>query len=119
MKLNNKGQTLVIFIILIPIIIIVLGIIIDIGLMGLDKVKVKNSMKDAIEYGLKNDSSKEEIRDLIDKNIKYEKVDINMGDEITIHLIYQYKTIFNLVNNKADFTITGYIDNDQVKYKEG
>ena len=119
MTINNKGQTLVVFIILIPIIIIVLGIIIDIGLMGLDKVKVKNSMKDAISYGLKNDSSEEEIIDLIDKNIKYESINIDMGDEITIHLTYRYKTVFNLVKNKADFTITGYLDNDQVKYKEG
>ncbi len=116
--MNNKGQSLVMFIILLPIIIIVLGIVIDIGSMGLEKIKVQNTLKDAISYGLNNDSNKNEIEELINKNITYDQIDIKKDDDISITIEYKSKSIFNLVNNKIKYQIKGYKKNKKIILKE-
>ena len=119
MKLNNKGQALVAFIILLPIILFILSMVIDLGLMGLEKRKINNTVRDSIEYGLKHNSSKEQIRGMIDKNIKYENITIDMNDDINISLYYRYNTIFGFIKKK-DLRIKyhGYKENNKIKIEE-
>ena len=54
MKLNNKGQTLVAFIILIPVLIMIFTLVVDLGLLSIEKRKIDNEIKSTITYGLKN-----------------------------------------------------------------
>ena len=117
--MNNRGQSLVVFIILIPIIIIILGIVIDIGIMTVDKNKVTNTLKNSIRYCLKKECSEDKLRELISRNIKYDKMDINMDNNIKVTIEYHTDTIFKLFNNKAVYKITGSKDNERIKYKEG
>lgn len=116
MELNNKGQALVTFVLLIPIVLIVMVIIIDIGLMGVQKRKITNVVKDTIEYGLNNNSSEEELRNLIKENVNYDNVDINIKDDIVINLKCSYKTIFGFIKrNQLNIKYRGYRDNNQIR----
>ena len=52
--INNKGQTLVIFIIILPIILTIFTLVIDLGILYISKRNVENNVSNAIEYYLKN-----------------------------------------------------------------
>ena len=54
MKLNNKGQTLVMFIVIIPILISIMVLVIDLGSAFAKKQELNNVNKLVIEYGLDN-----------------------------------------------------------------
>ena len=49
---NDKGQTLVLFILFLPIISILIIMIINYGNLNMNKSKIENNIKYAIEYGL-------------------------------------------------------------------
>ena len=69
-KLNNKGQSLVMFIIIIPIFCLVLTLVYDIGTALYEKNRLANTSYMVIEYGLENiDSvSESDLIELIQKN---------------------------------------------------
>ena len=119
MKLNNKGQSLVAFIIILPIILFVMAIVIDIGLMGVQKRKVNNVIKSTIEYGLKHNSSEEWLKEMIDKNIKYQNIEIAINEDIYITLEYEYDQIFGFIkDNKVQVRYHGTKENGKVKIEE-
>ena len=66
--MNNKGQVLVLFVILLPIILLLLILTIEVGDIYLDKQKTKNTIKEIIRENLKEPNS-EIINTLITKNI--------------------------------------------------
>lgn len=66
-KLNNKGQVLVLFIILLPIIIFILFIVVDIGNTYLKKQELCSITRDAITY-LKDGKEEKQVLDLIKEN---------------------------------------------------
>lgn len=81
---NNKGQSLVMFILIIPFILLILWMVIDIGKMVLNKTELDNINKLVLDYGLDklNDNPEEVINELIiknDKDIKIKKVDVLDG----------------------------------------
>ena len=63
--MNNKGQILIIFVIMLPILLIILSIAIDLGLLYVDKRNMDNNLKDAVTYYLNH---KEDY--LIEENTK-------------------------------------------------
>ena len=112
--LNNKGQTLVLFVILIPIILILVGFITDIGLLALEKVKVDNTIKDVLKnsYGKENS----EIITLLKKNdsdINIMGISNNDGI-LNIEIFKEYKG--NIFKRKYDihFKYKVYMENDKV-----
>lgn len=70
--LNNKGQALVMFLLVLPILLFALGFIIDTGMMKYEKTKIENINKMALSYILKNNETykKEKVEELILKNDK-------------------------------------------------
>lgn len=70
MKLNNKGQSLVTFVLLIPIFILILVLVVDIGNIVNLKLDLNNINKIIISYGIDNIDSinKEELEDLVKAN---------------------------------------------------
>lgn len=66
-KLDNKGQVLVLFIILLPIIIFILFIVVDIGNVYLKKQELCSITRDATTY-LKDGKEENEVLDLIKEN---------------------------------------------------
>lgn len=91
-KLNNKGQSLVMFVVILPVIIMILMMVVDIGKMVNLKSELDNINYIAISYGLDNISDndiQDKIRKLIYKNklgIDEVKIEIDDG-EIDITLV--------------------------------
>ena len=53
-RLNNKGQSLVMFIILIPIFLLIITLVYDVGNALYEKNRLSNTSYMVIEYGLDN-----------------------------------------------------------------
>ena len=90
-KLNNKGQSLVMFVVILPVIIMILMMVVDIGKMVNLKSELDNINYIAISYGLDNisdDDIQDKIRKLIYKNklgIDEVKIEIDDGEmDITL-----------------------------------
>ena len=66
MRLNNKGQSLVMFVLIIPIILLILVLIYDVGNALYEKNRMSNTNYLATNYGLDNiDSINEFLSDSI------------------------------------------------------
>lgn len=108
--MNNKGQTLVVFVLFLPVLVIVITMIINKSNMYYDKRNMENIAKEAINYGLSNiedENIENKIKIFISKNIDCEKeVKIEDG-EIRVTLIKENKTIKKIL---------GY-ENIKIKYK--
>lgn len=67
--MNNKGQTLVIFVILLPLFMALCAFVIDVGLMTYENVKLKNTTKTILNsVASKNKITEDNIRNLYKKN---------------------------------------------------
>lgn len=120
-QLNNKGQVLVLFIILIPTIILLLISTIEMASLYLDKVKTKNTIKNIITENLKNydENTNTKINTLIEQNINdiEEKTIFTSEDEIRINII-QNKIFFGR-NLKIRYKYTGLKQEQNIEIKEG
>lgn len=82
--MNRRGQVLILFITLLPLILMCVALIIDTGLLYMEKRHVDLVVKDTTIYGMKNIESvtEKELYDLLEKNIddiKEKRVVINDG----------------------------------------
>lgn len=124
-KVNNKGQTLVAFILILPIILMVFAVIIDFGMYNIERRHIISNVKDSIKYGLKNidsDNIKRDMESLLYKNIDNKSIktlDISLdNDSITININVEYKTIFSKLlkfYNEINLSYFGKIENNEVK----
>lgn len=121
--MNKKGQVLVTFVLLLPIIFMLIGLIIDCGYLYIEKRNVDNNVKDAIEYGIKHIEEyniENKLRKQLNLNIdEIEKLNISINDKIIeIELKKYKKSIFTLVFSKHKYEITshykGYIKEDKI-----
>lgn len=91
--MNKKGQALVEFIIILPIMIFVLLAIVDFGIMSYNKNRLEN-MIDDVSKMYKNNETTEEINKFIKDNDKDITCQINNKEKyITIKLSKKYKSI--------------------------
>ena len=69
-RLNNKGQSLVMFIIIMPIFLFILTLVYDVGSAIYEKNRLSNTSYMVIDYGLDNINSvsESELVDLVMKN---------------------------------------------------
>lgn len=78
--MNKKGQTLVLFVIFLPILLIVIQMIINKNNMYYEKRNMENIAQEALNYGLTSNNEEiiSKINNFIDKNIECEKeIEIN------------------------------------------
>ena len=118
--MNNKGQTLVLFAILIPFLFILISFIVDIGLLSLEKAKISNNIKTCIEDVLKNDKSTEDLKILINKNIKdinINNLEINNGI-LKLNVSKKYNGLVFKKNYEIKLSYKAYIENNKVIIKE-
>ena len=96
MKLNNKGQTLVMFIVIIPILISIMVLVIDLGSAFTKKQELNNVNKLVIEYGLDN----------LDQE--------NLESDLTSYITMNAKDLSNVKvtveSNTINVTTKAYID---------
>lgn len=85
--LNNKGQSLVLFIVVLPILLLILVLVIDIGRIIVFKQELDNINKIALDYGLDNlEIDNLEIDNLNDKMVEIIKLNNKKIDDININL---------------------------------
>ena len=119
--INNKGQTLVLFVILIPFLFILISFIVDTGLLSLEKVKLENTVKDSIKDVLKNNKSSDELIILINKNIDKIKIkDISIENGIVrLSISKEYNGFIFNKKISIDLSYNGYMQNDKVIINKG
>lgn len=107
LKINNKGQSLVMFVLIIPIFLLILTLVYDVGNAIYEKDRLSNTNYLTIEYGLNNIDTvtENDLKNLIEKNtsnLKYIYVTIE-ENQIEIKMEKDVKSIigkmfnFNLV----------------------
>ena len=95
--MNKKGQTLIIFVILIPIMILMLSVITDVGLLKYEALKTKSIVDNGIHFILEQ----------------------NKENSIVVELSYKIDSLFGKIIQLNEYEIViqrqGTIENDKVK----
>ena len=97
-SLNNKGQSLVVFVILLPILLLFMAFIFELGNITYLKNKYENEIKSTIEYGLKHqedENLESKLNRLLDENLEGNK-EINITESsIEIHITHNPNGIYS------------------------
>ena len=107
MKLNNKGQVLVMFVLLIPIFLLVLVLIVDVSNLFIKKNELNNINYLVIDSILDDDVDDLGVRSLIlknDKDIIINNISIN-DNIVEISLEKEYNGIFSHLIDKKIYNI--------------
>ena len=120
--INNKGQTLALFVIILPILLLLLVLIIDVGKVIVLKLELNNISKIVLDYGLDN-MENEFLSDELINLVKLNKDDIHeidikvVDDRIYVGLETSLEGLFSKLVNVNLFDVetnyVGYIDNDE------
>lgn len=124
--MRSKGQVLVSFILLIPVILLTLALVIDLGLYSLEKRKIDNTLYDTISYGVSHINDVDvtnymkalllkNIPDIDDSNI-YIKVENNY---VKVKVEKEYKAKFKISKNlKIESSYYGSITDNKIDIKK-
>lgn len=120
--LNNKGQSLILFVLFIPILLLVMVLVIDISKCINLKTELDNIINIVLDYGLDN-LDNENLKDDLENLIKLNKNDIDSikikieDKKIYIWLEESNEEIFlglvdiSIISLKSSYV--GYIENDE------
>lgn len=105
--LNNKGQSLVMFVLIVPIFLLIITLVYDVANAIYEKDRLSNTVTITIDYGLDNINSitKEELIDMVTSNsdnLKY--IDASIDDGIIT--IKCEKSIKGVIGKMFNFEIT-------------
>lgn len=116
--MNNKGQTLVLFVLILPIIIFIMLLVIDVSNMFITKQELNNINKIVLNYGLdiiEEENIDSKLEELINKNISVNEHTIRIDNGIIE--IEIKKNIQGIVTKKKIYevksTYKGYIEEDK------
>ena len=127
MKIDNRGQSLVMFVVIVPLLLLVLAMVVDIGNLVNNKIEINSVNKLAISYGIDNidkDNIENEVKDIINKNYKdIDDIKISIQDEkISIDLKCYSKSIFgNIIGTKGyliESSYKAYMDSDKKRIEK-
>ena len=125
-KLNNKGQSLVMFILIIPVLVLIMILVIDIGNGILEKQRIDNINYLIVNYALDNiddinlENKLINLITLNDKELSVINVKIE-NDIVNIELKKNIKGIFNKKLKLVSVTskYIGYIDDNKKIIERG
>lgn len=80
--MNNKGQSLVLFILIIPILLGITALVIDVGETIATKNNINNKIEMIIECGLIDDLTVEEVNKLAEYNLKEYNYQVKVENDI-------------------------------------
>ena len=120
--MNNKGQSLVLFLMLLPLLIMAFAFIFDSSVIIMENNKLQNLSELAITYMIKNDEDEETIRDFIiknDKDIKIIKISITNNE---VHLAKDAHSYFGKIlgyeKYELEIDMTGHIKNNKIEFEK-
>ena len=122
--MNNKGQSLVLFILLIPLVLLILFMIYDIANMVQLKIELDNINYLAVDYGIdkmNDDDIYVKLNKLIIKNKPdIDSIAINIAeDKLNIVLEDKLDKMFISKFFSVKSSYTGYIEDDKKKIMKG
>ena len=122
--MNNKGQSLVVFILTLPLLLILGAFIVDNVYMTYKNIELRNVSKDIIKIDLKERKlSDEEIKKIYDKNniptkdlkIKKEENKISLENQYYIDSIFG--KIIGFKSYEVSASITGELKDNKIVFK--
>lgn len=120
--MNNKGQTLVLFIIFIPILIMLAAFIVDTGIIIKESTRLKATTKTVLnDVFYKENKNELQITNLFkENNISVENLKITITDNINIQNEYEIESIFGKIIGLKKYTIkinmTAKEENGKLKF---
>lgn len=120
---NSKGQTLVMFVVFLPLFLIIVAFIIDIGIMYYKKIELDNLNTMVIKYGINHldeDNLQIKLDDLITKNDnKINKKRIKIKNSlIEIKLEKDIDSIFGKIIGLKTYNIKSYYIGTNINNKK-
>lgn len=122
--MNNKGQVLVVFIILLPIIFMIFTFVIDLGLLYIEKKELDSVVENSLDYYINNKDVpliEEKVENLIYKNVDdINNLEIDNNElyfEITIEK--EYKSLYSLISNSDNVLVSYKIYKDDNRIVKG
>lgn len=120
---NKQGQAFFFLIILLPVVLLLFGGIIELGLLSYHKIKTGSVTKTIIEKCYP-DCDLTVVKSLYQKNnIKISSLDINMGDKMAFKLKAEAPSFLGGLMGKEyyDINLNYYItkENDKIIYQKG
>lgn len=121
-KLDNKGQSLVMFVLIIPILLLVMILVIDVGNVIMNKQELDNVNYLTIEYGLEHlsefDLENKLANMIVANNLKLNAIDVNVENN-RINIILK-KSVNGIIAKKFEIfyiesKYVGYIENEKKK----
>lgn len=121
--MNKKGQSLVMFVLILPIIIFLLGYVIEVCIIGYNKIKITSVTKSIIANCI-DECEKDDIMVLYNKNdIKVDNLETDKTLGLKIKLESHIESFLGSVIGKDNYQITisieGIKENDKIKYEKG
>lgn len=123
-KLNNKGQTLIMFILLIPLILVIMALVVDTSFVYKEKIKFQSVTKTIMKTTYENKDAtdfNDKIINLYKKNGIYTNnivIKVN-SDSVVIKNQAKVKSIFgNIIgikNYEVKFSYKIYKENESIK----
>lgn len=109
--MNKKGQALVSFLLLLPLIFLIIAFLFDFGSLSIQKRNITNTVDEALVYASKNkisDTLEEDVANLLYKNID-ENITlqtIKEKDYFEIQMIVELKGMFkNILKGRYQYTV--------------
>ena len=121
--MDNKGQSLIFFVLILPIIILFFVLLIDVTSYELNHNHIKNTIIDNLKVILNNDEKDtNKIIGVIKSNIDDSDVDaIILENEIEINVSYKHKSFSKkLISNEptVNYHYCGNYENKEIKNKK-
>ena len=119
--MNHKGQTLVAFIIIVPIFILLLAFVVDTGYLFMEYTKLQSITKTILKITYKEKETKqfeEKIFSLYEKNnIPTNNLEIENGEQVKVSNQYEIESIFGKIiglnSYKVKTKMRIYFENDK------
>ena len=121
--MNNKGQTLIIFVILVPIIITMMALVVDVGMLENKVLKTKN----IVDVAIKEYFNKEDVtvisKTLEENDISTDKLIIKRTDnEVGVNVEYEMSSLFGKIVGLQKYDVKvkrkGIKENEKIKITE-
>ncbi len=121
--MDNKGQSLIFFVLILPIIAMFFVLLIDITSYELNHNHIKNTIHDNLKVILKSDEKDtSKIENVIKDNIDNSNVDVNiLENEIEINVSYKHKSFSRkIISNEptVDYHYCGNYETKEIKNKK-
>lgn len=121
-KINSKGQVLVTFILMIPIILLFAICIVDVGMQSIEIRRIDNTVRNSVKYGIDN-LDKENIefimKSLIQDNLKnidnaLITVDVD-NNYARATVVVKYKGLINITDKTIKSSYYASIKDDKIE----